>query len=132
MSSAPRCTCIAAPWHEAKPNEWDYIDTVSCATFASGESHFEELIFSDLYCEILDWFDEVAINVKTYVHPKIDVMDWNEQSERPADAAIKSDGAKEDDETGQIAGDVDEELEEVTQGIQKVKISPRPSFLNQS
>ncbi len=73
LSSAPRGICIAAPWHEAKPNEWGYVDTVSCVTFASGESQYEELIFSDLYCEILDWFAEVASNVEVYVHPKIDV-----------------------------------------------------------
>jgi hypothetical protein len=128
LSSAPRSTCIAAPWHDANPNEWDYVDTVSCATFASGESHFEELIFSDLYCEILDWFAEVANNIKVYVHPKIDVTDWDEQAERLADA-VKTDDAKDDDETGQIVGDVDEELDEVTHGMQKMEVSPGPSFL---
>ena len=117
MSSAPLGTCIAAPWHDAKPNDWTYVDTVSCATFASGEAHFEELIFSDLYCEILDWFGEVASNVKDYVHPKIDVMDWDEQAERPADAAAKTDNTEDDDKTGQMVGDVDKEFEEVTQGM---------------
>jgi len=64
------------------------------------------------------------------MHPKIDVTDWDEQAERSATA--KTDNAKDDDGTGQIVGDVDEELEDVTQRIQKVKPSPRPSFLSQS
>lgn len=132
LSSAPRGTCIAAPWHEAKPNEWNYVDTVSCATFASGESRLEELIFSGLYCKILDWFAEIASNIEVYKHPKIDVTDWNEQAELPADAVVKTENAKNDDETGQPVADVDEELEEMTQVIQKVKINPRPSFLSQS
>jgi len=130
LSSAPRGTCIAGPWHEAKPNEWGYIDTVSCATFASGECHFEELIFPHLYCEIVDWFAEVAGDVKCYVHPKIEVTDWDEQAGRPVVLEVETENGKVGAEIGHVVSGVDQELENATLGMQKVMVSPRSSFLN--
>lgn len=72
------------------------------------------MIFSDQYCEILDWFAEVASNAKVYIHPKIDVREWDEQIQRSVDDAIETDDVK-DDGAGQLVGGVDEDLEEAVQ-----------------
>ena len=42
-------------------------------------------------------------------------MDWDGQTEPAGDDVVKIDDAKDDDETGQLVGDVDEELEEARQ-----------------
>lgn len=78
VSPYPRAALLAAPWGEQTPNEWGHTPEIDVPTYASGERHVAELIFTGgdmasagpggeearevgrMRREILGWFGDVA------------------------------------------------------------------------